>query len=155
MTQEILVGVIGASDADSDMYEIAREVGGEIARRGWWLLCGGLGGVMEAACRGAREAGGHTIGILPGADRNAANPWVEIAVVTGMAEARNIIIARTAHVCIAIGGGYGTLSEIAFCMKFGTPIIALACPWAGVLQDGKIVSATTAQAACDHVATLL
>ena len=80
---------------------------------------------MEGACRGARESGGHALGILPGTDRESANRWVDIAIVSGIGEARNAIIARTAHAVVALPGGLGTLSEIAFCLKFGTPVVAL------------------------------
>jgi uncharacterized protein (TIGR00725 family) len=89
------------------------------------LICGGRGGVMETACRGAKSAGGLTIGILPGTNPRKANPYVDIPIVTGIGEARNAIITRTAQAVIAIGGSYGTLSEIAFALSFGTPIVGL------------------------------
>jgi hypothetical protein len=89
------------------------------------LICGGRGGVMEAACRGAKGAGGLTIGVLPGMSRRHANAYVDIPIVTGMGEARNAIIARTADVVIAIGGSYGTLSEIAYAFGFDTPVVGL------------------------------
>jgi uncharacterized protein (TIGR00725 family) len=89
------------------------------------LVTGGLGGVMEAACRGAREAGGTTIGILPGSDRSAANAYVGIAIPTGLGEARNALVVRAADALIAIGGGYGTLSEIAFALKAGKRVVGL------------------------------
>ena len=126
MTQHaVIIGVIGASECGDDISSMAREVGREIARRGGILVCGGLGGVMEAACRGARDEGGLTIGILPGSHRKDANPYVTLPIVTGLGDARNVIIARTSDVLVAIGGKYGTLSEMAFAMKFGVPIVGL------------------------------
>ncbi len=88
-------------------------------------MCGGLGGVMEAACRGANEAGGVSVGILPGADRAAANRFVDIAIPTGLGEARNALVVRSAEALVAVGGGYGTLSEIAFALKAGKPVVGL------------------------------
>jgi uncharacterized protein (TIGR00725 family) len=89
------------------------------------VVCGGLGGVMEAACRGAREAGGLTVGILPGADRAAANPFVEVAIPSGLGEARNALVVRAADALIAVGGGYGSLSEIALALKAGKRVVGL------------------------------
>jgi uncharacterized protein (TIGR00725 family) len=100
-------------------------VGRLLAERGAVLVCGGLGGTMEAACRGAREGGGTTIGILPGLDRPDANPYVEVALPTGLGEARNALVVRAADVVIAVGGGYGTLSEIALALKAGKRVIGL------------------------------
>ena len=96
------------------------------------LVCGGLGGVMEAACRGARERGGITLGILPGLDRAAANPHVSVALPTGLGEARNALVVRAADALIAVGGGYGTLSEIALALKAGKRVIGL-----GTLGDRR------------------
>jgi uncharacterized protein (TIGR00725 family) len=96
-----------------------------LAEAGAVLVCGGRGGVMEAACRGAKSANGLTIGILPGKSWSEANPYVDIPIVTGIGEARNAIITRTAQAVIAIGGSYGTLSEIAFALSFGTPVVGL------------------------------
>ena len=104
---------------------MAESVGRELASRGAVLVCGGLGGVMEAACTGAKEGGGTTIGILPGTDRAAANPFVDFAIPTGLGEARNALVVRAADALIAIGGGYGTLSEIAFALKAGKPVVGL------------------------------
>lgn len=120
-----VIGVIGASQCSTDIYELARQVGNEIARRNAILICGGRGGVMEAACQGAQEAGGLTIGILPGALKTEANPYVDLKIVTGMSDARNVIIARTAEALIAIDGAYGTLSEIAFGLNYRKPVIGL------------------------------
>ncbi len=107
------------------MAAVAEEVGREIARRGAALVCGGLGGVMEAACRGAKSAGGLTIGILPGGDRRAANRHVDVPIVTGLGEARNVLVVRTAQAVVAVDGEYGTLSEIAFALKLGIPVVGL------------------------------
>jgi uncharacterized protein (TIGR00725 family) len=100
-------------------------VGREVAARGALLVCGGLGGVMEAACRGAKDAGGRTVGILPGTDRAAANPFVDIAIPTGLGEARNALVVGAADGLIAVGGGYGTLSEIALALKAGKRVVGL------------------------------
>jgi uncharacterized protein (TIGR00725 family) len=100
-------------------------VGRGLAARGAVVVCGGLGGVMEAACRGAREAGGLTVGILPGTDRAAANAFVEVAIPSGLGEARNALVVSAADALIAVGGGYGTLSEIAFALKAGKRVVGL------------------------------
>ncbi|MGE0494811.1 MAG: TIGR00725 family protein [Vulcanimicrobiota bacterium] len=119
------IGVIGASDVDASTAAVARRVGEEIALRGGVLVCGGLSGVMEAAAEGARSRDGLTIGILPGRRAHEANRFISVAVVTGLGEARNAIIAHTSQAVIAIGGAYGTLSEIAFCLKLGVPVVGL------------------------------
>jgi len=103
----------------------AEQVGRELGRRGVVLVCGGLGGVMEAACRGAKEAGATTVGILPGTDRTAANAFVDVAVPTGLGEARNALVVRAADALVAVGGGYGTLSEIALALKAGKRVVGL------------------------------
>ena len=120
-----VVGVIGAGVATSEQSELAVEVGRLIARRGWHLVCGGLGGVMEAVARGAHEAGGVTIGLLPGNNREAANTFITIPIATGLGEGRNLLIVRTSDLLIAIGGKYGTLSEISLALKIGKPVIGL------------------------------
>ena len=107
------IAVIGAEHPSQEEARLAEEVGRELARRGAILICGGLGGVMEAACKGASSEGGVTIGILPGDNPKTANPYVQIPIVTGIGYARNIIVVRTARAVIAIDGSYGTLSEIA------------------------------------------
>ena len=119
------IGVIGAGECDAELGRLAEEVGRGIAEAGAVLVCGGMGGVMEAACRGAKAAGGMTVGILPGTDRAAANPYVDVPVATGMAEARNLAIIRTADALIAVGGSYGTLSEIGFALKAGKKVVGL------------------------------
>ncbi len=120
-----MIAVIGGGEVDEQIRRQAHAVGRLIAEQGAVVVTGGLGGVMEAACKGAREAGGETIGILPGSDAAEANPYVTLPIVTGMSEARNAIIARTAQALIAVGGEYGTLSEIAFGLKFGKRVISL------------------------------
>jgi uncharacterized protein (TIGR00725 family) len=121
------VAVVGAGGADValDVLAAAEAVGAELARRGAVVVCGGLGGVMEAACRGAQSEGGVTLGILPGADRADANAWVGVAVATGLGELRNGLVVRSADAVIAVGGEYGTLSEIALALKAGLPVAAI------------------------------
>jgi hypothetical protein len=120
-----IIAVCGAGACDAEAAALAEAVGREIARRGYWLACGGLGGVMEAAARGAKQAGGMTLGILPGLDKAEANPWIDVAVATGLAEGRNLVLVRTADAVIALPGEYGTLSEIALALKIGKPVIGL------------------------------
>jgi len=120
------VAVIGSGSAKNDAETVlAEQVGVEIARAGAVLVCGGLGGVMEAACRGAKASGGTTVGILPGSDRRAANPHVDIAVATGIGEARNSIVVTNADAVVAVGGEFGTLSEIALALRAGKPVVGL------------------------------
>src|SRR5881296_3583235 len=119
------IAVIGAGECDAKTAALAEDVGRRLARSGATVVCGGLGGVMEAACRGAKSAGGLTIGILPGSDRASANRWVDIAIPTGIGEARNILVVRSAQAVIAVGGEFGTLSEIAFSLKLGIPVVGL------------------------------
>ncbi len=120
-----LIGVIGAGTCSDDVLQLAEEVGREIARRGAVLVCGGLGGVMTAAAKGAKGAGGITLGILPGPSVRDANPYIDLAVATNMGQARNAIIVQTAHALVAIAGGYGTLSEMALALKIGKTVVAL------------------------------
>jgi uncharacterized protein (TIGR00725 family) len=123
--ERIIIGVIGAGTAGPDILEMAEETGRLIAKQGFTLICGGMGGVMEASAKGAKEAGGTTIGILPQPDRHTANPYIDIPIATSFGEGRNIIIVRTADLLIAVGGEYGTLSEIAFALKMGKTVIGL------------------------------
>ena len=120
-----IIAVIGPGTASEETINEAEEVGRLIARRNAILLCGGLGGVMEAAARGAQIEGGITLGILPGSERGSANSFITIPVATGFGDGRNVIIVRTADAVIAVGGAYGTLSEIAFGLKMGKPVIGL------------------------------
>jgi uncharacterized protein (TIGR00725 family) len=121
----VIIAVIGTRQPSTEEAKLAEEVGQEIAKNGAVLVCGGLGGVMEAACRGAFAEGGLTIGVLPGDDSKSANPNVQIPIVTGIGYARNVIIVKTAQVIIAVGGGYGTLTEIAYALDNKKPIIGL------------------------------
>jgi len=120
------VAVVGAGEGVAQaILDDAEAVGEQLATGGAVLVCGGLGGVMEAACRGAVRAGGATVGILPGSDRAAANPWVTAAIASGMGELRNGLVVRAADAVIAIAGGVGTLSEIALALKAGKPVVGL------------------------------
>ena len=121
----IFIGVIGGSEVPPQTALIAEEVGREIARHGAALVCGGMGGVMEAACKGAVAEGGLTIGIMPGDNRNTANPYVKIPIVTGIGYARNVAVVRTSQAIIAIDGSYGTLTEIGYALQAGIPVISL------------------------------
>ena len=119
------MAVIGGQRARSEDLAAAEMIGRRLAETGAVLVCGGLGGVMEAACRGAKAAGGLTVGILPGADRGDANPYVDVPIVTAMSTARNVILVRTADAIIAIDGAYGTLSEMALAMDQGKRVVSL------------------------------
>lgn len=125
MERPLFIAVIGENDPPPRLTAMAEAVGAEIAIAGAVVVCGGLGGVMEAACRGARSKGGITIGLLPGTRHADANPHVTYAIPTGLGHARNLIVARSAHAVIAVGGKYGTLSEIAFAKIESTPVIGL------------------------------
>ena len=119
------IAVAGPGEAGMDELALAEEAGAAVAEARCGLVCGGLGGVMEAACRGARSRGGLTVGLLPGLDREAANGWVEVAIPTGLGEARNALVVRAADALVAIGGGWGTLSEIALALKAGLPVVGI------------------------------
>ena len=119
------VAVVGGGEADADTLAVAQDVGQQLAMRGAVVLCGGLGGVMEAACRGAKLEGGTTVGILPSDHREQANDYVDIAIATGMGEARNALVVRAADVLIAIDGEFGTLSEIALALRTGKPVVGI------------------------------
>ena len=121
------IAVVGAGDVvdGSPEAEAAEAVGRALAEAGAVVVCGGLGGVMAAACRGASAAGGTTVGILPGSSRADANPWVGVALPTGLGEARNALVVRAVDVLVAVGGGYGTLSEIGLALRTGTPVVGL------------------------------
>jgi hypothetical protein len=119
------VAVVGPSDATSQERRAAEAIGRALAEAGGIVLCGGLGGVMEAACHGADAAGGMTVGLLPGTDRAAANDYLQIALPTGLGELRNGLIIRAADAVIAVGGAYGTLSEIALALRTDVPVIGL------------------------------
>ncbi|MEN2986314.1 MAG: TIGR00725 family protein [Thermodesulfovibrionaceae bacterium] len=119
------VGVIGAGKADDELLRLAEDLGRLVAKNGLILITGGLKGVMEAACRGACSEGGITVGILPTLDKQDANPYVRVPIPTGMGEMRNILVVRASDVLIAVGGEYGTLSEIAFALKTGKKVIGI------------------------------
>jgi hypothetical protein len=119
------VSVIGGSTVTDEEYALAEGVGRELAERGHAVVCGGLTGAMEAVAKGASEAGGETIGILPGEDPEAANEYVDVAVATGVGDARNALVALNGDAAIAIDGGYGTLSEIALALNAGLPVAGL------------------------------
>ena len=119
------VAVVGPGDATEAQREAAEAVGRALAQAGAIVVTGGLGGVMEAACRGAHDQGGLTVGLLPGQDRRAANPAVTVALPTGLGELRNGLVVRSADVVVAVGGAYGTLSEVALALKTGVPVVGL------------------------------
>ncbi len=125
MVHRPYVAVIGPSDATSQESRAAEEIGRALADAGAVLVCGGLGGVMRAACHGASDAAGTTVGLLPGTDRDSANEWVQVAIPTGLGELRNGLVIRAADAVIAVGGAYGTLSEIALALRAGIPVIGL------------------------------
>jgi uncharacterized protein (TIGR00725 family) len=142
----VIIGVIGGEQCDDRTLAQAEEVGRELALRGHVLLCGGRGGVMEAACKGARAEGGHTIGLLPGEDRAEANAYVEFPIATGVGRVRNLAIVLTSDALIAIDGSYGTLSEIAFAHQYGKPVVGLntwTIALAGV-EDEAMIRASSA-----------
>jgi uncharacterized protein (TIGR00725 family) len=148
------VAVVGPGQADPELTRVAELVGRELGEQGAVVVCGGRGGVMEAACAGAVSAGGITVGILPGTDRSEANPHVRIALPTGIGEMRNALVVRAADVVIAVGGGHGTLSEVALALKTGVPVVGYRT-WrlergtaAEVgLEDEAIIRVETAEAA--------
>ncbi len=147
------VGVIGGQYCSEEEARAAYEVGSLLAKQGAIIVCGGLGGVMEAACKGAKEAGGTTIGILPGPFRGDSNPYVDYAIATDMGQARNAVIVRTADVVMAVGGEYGTLSEIAMALKMGKKVIALSS-WEIANKgtpDEKIIRADNPEQAVEAV----
>ncbi len=150
------IAVIGGSQCSSQEARLAEEVGRELAKRGATLICGGLGGVMEAACRGASSEGGVTIGILPGESRQAANPYVQFPIVTGIGYARNVAVVKSAQAVIAISGSYGTLSEISHALQSGIPVIGLNT-WSlskNGQQDNSIIPAQNPAEAVDKALNL-
>jgi len=152
----MIISVIGASSCSPEEAKLAQSVGELLAQQGAIVVCGGLGGVMEAACRGAKSKGGLTIGILPGQDSSMANPWVDIPVVTGIGEARNVAVVKSAQAVIAISGGYGTLSEIAYALKSGISVIGLNT-WAlsrNGREDNSIIRVQSATEAVDKAISL-
>jgi len=148
---KIQIGIIGSTACSSQITDIAERTGFLIARSGSILICGGTTGVMEAASKGAKVAGGITVGVLPGSSKEDANSYTDVTIVTEMGHARNAIIARSSDCIIGIAGGYGTLSEIALALKMGKPVITLASQWA---IEGTI-KATTPEDAVECALRLL
>ncbi len=147
----MIIAVIGDSSCSPEEVKLAESIGELLAQRGAIIICGGLGGVMEGACRGAKSKSGLTIGILPGQDPSTANPWVDIPVVTGIGEARNVAVVKSAQAVIAIGGRYGTLSEIAYALKSNIPVIGLNT-WSLSIngrEDNSIIQVNNATEAVD------
>jgi len=138
----MFIAVVGGAQCSREEARLAEAVGVELAKRGAVLICGGLGGVMAAACKGARSAKGKTVGILPGYTREEANPYVDIPIVTGMGEARNVIVVNSAQAVIAIGGKFGTLSEIAYALRNKIPVVGLNT-WS-LSKSGRLVKSIIA-----------
>ena len=156
MMNKRFIAVIGGGQSSPQEAQLAEEVGRELAKQGAILVCGGLGGVMEAACKGAQSEGGVTIGILPGESRQAANPYVQIPIVTGIGNARNVAVVKSAQAVIAIGGSYGTLSEIGHALRSGIPVIGLNT-WSlsrNGQQDNSIILAQNAVGAVNKALNL-
>ena len=152
----MIIAVIGASSCSAEEAKLAETVGEQLAQRGATIICGGLGGVMEAVCRGAKSKDGLTIGILPGESLNMANPWVDIPIATGVGYARNMAVVKSAQAVIAIGGNYGTLSEIAYALKSGIPVIGLNT-WSlsrNGQEDDSIIRVHSAAEAVDKAISL-
>jgi uncharacterized protein (TIGR00725 family) len=153
------ISVSAPGTATDEELILAGAAGRLLAERGCTLVCGGLGGAMAAACRGARDAGGVTIGIIPGYEDRAANPWVEHVICTGLGQARNALVTATGQALIAIGGGWGTLSEIGLGLRIGRPVVLIG-GWADVFSteagrklldglEGTIIVAETPEAAVE------
>lgn len=156
INKQKIIAVIGGGQCSKEEAKTAEEVGRQLARQGAILVCGGLGGVMEAACKGASSEGGVTIGILPGESRQAANPYVQIPIVTGIGYARNITVVKSSQAVIAIDGNYGTLSEISHALQSGIPVIGLNT-WSlsrNSKQDDSIILAQNATEAVDKALNL-
>jgi hypothetical protein len=143
------VAVVGPADADTQTCALAIEVGRLIAERGGVVVCGGLGGVMEAAALGASQGGGSSLGILPGRNRREANPYVTIAVPTGLGELRNGLVVGSSDAVIAVGGSWGTLSEVALALRQGTPVVSLR-GWSVVDANGAVITGMTMTASASE-----
>jgi uncharacterized protein (TIGR00725 family) len=152
----MIIAVIGDSSCSPEEARLAEAVGDQLAERGATVICGGLGGVMEAVCHGAKSKGGLTVGVLPGEDSSMANPYVDIPIVTGVGYARNMAVVKSAGAVIAIGGNYGTLSEIAYALKRDIPLIGLNT-WSlsrNGQEDGSIIRVDSAAEAVDKAISL-
>ena len=125
VNKKIGISVIGGHTCTKEVEQIAHNLGKELAKVADYLFCGGLGGIMKAVCRGFKAGGGVTIGIIPGYDKKDANPYVDIVIPTGLGLARNVLVVKSADVVVALPGEAGTLSEIAYCLQFGIPVISL------------------------------
>jgi uncharacterized protein (TIGR00725 family) len=148
------VAVVGAGDASPRETDQAEEVGRLLGRAGAVLVCGGLGGVMDAAARGARSEGGISVGILPGDDRGPAGPHLTVGIPTGLGEARNVLVVRGADAVIAVGGEFGTLSEIAFALRIGRPVVGLDT-WELAKRGGPVEAIVRASSAAEAVSLAL
>ena len=124
-TNKINIAVVGGYKCSKKVYALARELGELIAQEGWVLVCGGSSGVMEAACRGAKNKNGLTVGILPSLKGEEANPYLDVVIPTGLGYGRNILVVRSAKAIVAVDGKYGTLSEIAFALNEGRPVLGI------------------------------
>ena len=148
----LMITVIGEGEASPEIFKLAEQVGEELARAGVVVICGGLTGVMEGVCKGAKKEGGTTIAVLPGSRREEANQYVDYPIVTGIGYARNKLVVKSGQAVIAVGGSYGTLSEIAFALGYGIPIVGLQT-WELIHRTGrkdqKINYVTTAKEAVD------
>jgi uncharacterized protein (TIGR00725 family) len=147
----VKIGVIGSQEASGDGLGLAEVVGRLVAGRRAVLICGGLGGIMEAAARGAKAAGGLTVGILPGFADSDANPYIDLPLATGLSLARNALVVRASHAIIAIEGEYGTLSEIAFALQLRVPVVGLR----STFRDQKLIQAKTPEEAVEQAFHLL
>lgn len=143
--RHLVIGVIGPRDATQEQMQAAETVGRALGGLGITVICGGKSGVMEAVSRGCDAAGGLVIGILPGHEPDDANPYIGIPLPTGLSEGRNMVIAKSARVLIAVGGSYGTLSEVAYGLHFGRPVIGVA----GAAEVEGVTQAATAEEAVD------
>jgi uncharacterized protein (TIGR00725 family) len=139
-----VIAVIGGSGCSAEESALAEDVGRRLAEQGAVVICGGLGGVMEAVAKGAKSNGGITVGILPGDDPTAANPYIEVPLATGLGEMRNFLIVRSAHALIAIGGGIGTLSEIALAQRIGKPVAGLHDSFRNAVDMPRVATAAEA-----------
>jgi len=146
MERTFAIAVAGPADASAAELAIAEDVGAAIAAAGWTVVTGGLGGVMEAASRGARSRLGATIGILPGSDPDAANGWVQLVIPTGLGQARNTLVVAAVRGLVAVGGGYGTLSEIALALRAGKPVVGV-----GTWDVPGVEPVADAAAAVEHL----
>jgi uncharacterized protein (TIGR00725 family) len=153
MDPALYISVIGPSEASPEVLRVAEEAGACVARAGAILITGGGEGAMEAACRGARSAGGRTLGILPGDSRSEGNAFLDMSIPTGMGEMRNVLVVRSSDGIVAVGGAFGTLSEIALALKLGKPIVAIGSWTASI--DGREAPLPTADTPEEAVGKLL